>query len=89
MYMAVSAKGYFKPLYVSMCVMAFICGGFYHCVADMFYTMGGAVTWRQYVNIIPVTLGNLVGCNIVPLVRNGLNSKARHETHSVTLPKLQ
>lgn len=70
MYMAVSAKE--NPLrfaYISLCVMAFICGGFYHCVADMFYTVAGAMTERQYVNIVPVTLGNLLGCNIIPLVR--------------------
>ena len=86
MYMAVSAKGLLKPIYVSMCVMAFICGGFYHCVADMFYTMGGALTWRQYVNIIPVTLGNLLGCNVVPLVRIVLKPKAPSEKTGVYLP---
>lgn len=89
MYMAVSAKGLLKPLYISMCVMAFICGGFYHCVADMFYTLGGALTWRQYVNIIFVTLGNLIGCNIVPLLQNVLGPKGRHEKNSVALPKFQ
>lgn len=85
MYMAVSAKGLLKPFYVSMCVMAFICGGFYHCVADMFYTVAGAMTWRQYVNIIPVTLGNLLGCNIVPLVLTYRGSKEHHE-NSVAIP---
>lgn len=69
MYMAVTADGPMKPYYVSICVMAFICGGFYHCVADMFYTIAGARTWQQYVNIIPVTLGNVVGCNVIPFAK--------------------
>lgn len=86
MYMAVSAKGLLKPFYVSMCVMAFICGGFYHCVADMFYTAAGAMTWRQYVNIIPVTCGNLLGCNIVPLVLNYRGPKEPRGTPVVKLP---
>ena len=52
-----------------MCVMSFICCGFYHCVADMFYTLIGATTWRQYVNILFVTAGNIIGCNLVPFSR--------------------
>ena len=76
MYMAVSVKDVpMKPFYVSLCVMAFICGGFYHCVADMFYTIAGATEWRHYVNIISVTLGNLLGCNLVPLVKAALTPK--------------
>ena len=69
MYMAVSAPDNpMKLFYVCMCVTAFIMGGFYHCVADMFYTLVGARTWQQYINIFFVTAGNLIGCNLIPIV---------------------
>ena len=67
MYMAVTAK---ETIYTIFCVAAFITGGFYHCVADMFYTLCGASTWPQWVNIFFVTAGNIVGCNIVPYVKS-------------------
>lgn len=70
MYMAVSAPDNpMKLLYVGMCVMAFIMCGFYHCVADMFYTLAGATTWQQYLNIVFVTAGNMLGCNLIPLIK--------------------
>ena len=69
MYMAVNAPSENLPklLYASMCVMAFILAGFYHCIADMFYTLLGAVNLHQHINIIFVTLGNLIGCNLIPI----------------------
>ena len=67
MYMAVTAK---NTVYTAFCVAAFILGGFYHCVADMFYTLCGASTWSQYVNVLFVTAGNIVGCNVVPYVKS-------------------
>ncbi len=70
MYMAVSAPNNpMRLFYICMCVVAFILGGFYHCIADMFYTLEGAQNWHQYINVFPVTAGNLVGCNIVPLIK--------------------
>ena len=62
-------------IYTMLCVAAFILGGFYHCVADMFYTVCGASTWPQWVNIIFVTLGNFVGCNIIPYVSRSIQSR--------------
>ena len=86
MYMAVSSPDNpMRLFYVSMCVMAFICGGFYHCVADMFYTLAGAMTWQQYVNIFFVTAGNFVGCNIIPLAQKYHDPKGHHE-NSVATP---
>ena len=38
MYCAVSAQDTLRLVYIVMCVSAFILCGFYHCVADMYYT---------------------------------------------------
>lgn len=65
MYAATATKDK-NIIYTILCVSAFILGGFYHCVADMFYTLAGATTWPQYFNLIFVTLGNFIGCNIIP-----------------------
>lgn len=45
------------PLWVStLCVMAFILGGFNHCIADMFYVNNGAIlSW------FGVVIGNILG----------------------------
>ena len=67
MYMAVTAKqDAMKVLYVMLCVMGFIMGGFYHCIADMFYIIMGMDSWKCVLFTIPVTLGNFVGCNLIP-----------------------
>lgn len=49
-------------------IMAFVAIGFEHSVANMFFIplgifLGGDVTWTQFImnNLIPVTLGNIVG----------------------------
>jgi formate/nitrite transporter len=49
-------------------IMAFVSSGFEHCVANMYFIpagimMGAKVTWGQFIqwNLIPVTLGNIVG----------------------------
>lgn len=49
-------------------IMAFVCIGFEHSVANMFFIplgifLGAEVTWTQFFvnNLIPVTLGNIVG----------------------------
>lgn len=46
MYAAVTAKNEMKLFYIAFCIGAFILGGFYHCIADMFYTAIGAVNWQ-------------------------------------------
>ena len=57
-----------RLFYIMGCVMAFILGGFYHCVADMFYTLTGAMNGKQLFNMFFVTAGNIVGCNIYPAI---------------------
>ncbi len=48
-------------------IMAFVASGFEHCVANMYFIpagiMLGAVSWYDFIvwNLIPVTLGNIVG----------------------------
>ena len=50
-------------------IMAFVASGFEHCVANMYFIPAGiflgaaGVTWGNFfmANLIPVTLGNIVG----------------------------
>lgn len=49
-------------------IMAFVAMGFEHCVANMFFIplaifYGADITWAQFItdNLIPVTLGNIIG----------------------------
>ena len=69
MYCAVTARGPMRLFYIMICVAAFILGGFYHCIADLFYTWLGAGNMQQLCNVLFVTLGNLVGCNLIPLIK--------------------
>ena len=57
-----------KVLGIWFPIMAFVTIGFEHSVANMFFIpvgifLGGGVTWSQFFinNMIPVTLGNIVG----------------------------
>jgi formate/nitrite transporter len=52
-------------------IMAFVSSGFEHSVANMYFIpvgimLGAKVTWGQFIqwNLIPVTLGNIVGGGI-------------------------
>ena len=70
MYAAVS--GYketrsFVP--VVFCVAAFIICGFNHCVADMAYLalMQTGATWSHFALLLVDTLGNVIGCNLIPI----------------------
>lgn len=52
-------------------IMAFVAIGFEHCVANMFFIpagifYGAQVTWAQFFinNLIPVTLGNIIGGSV-------------------------
>lgn len=69
MYVAVStfATSGGKPIYAIMPVAIFILSGLNHCVADMFYTHLGSVDFVDYITLIPTTIGNFIGCNIIPL----------------------
>ena len=77
MYCAVNAKSAMRLFYIMICVSAFILGGFYHCVADLFYTWLGANNWHQIFNIVFITLGNFIGCNLIPVSRIIANRKNR------------
>lgn len=56
-----------KPIYAIMPVAIFILSGFNHCVADMFYCHLGCISLVDYQVLIPTTIGNILGCNIIPL----------------------
>lgn len=69
--MYVAVTGFAKTnsyLFLIMPVAFFILAGFNHCVADMFYTILGAQSVKEITHLIPTTLGNIAGCNIIPLV---------------------
>lgn len=68
MYIAVT--GYKKTQNYLFCIVPvafFILCGFNHCVADMFYTALGATEWKHLLHLIPTTIGNIIGCNLIPL----------------------
>lgn len=66
MYIAVKSWIDVQPLYTIFAVACFILCGFNHCVADMFYLNMGMMQVSDLLVLIPTTLGNLVGCNIIP-----------------------
>ena len=55
-----------NPIYAMLPVAIFILCGFNHCIADMFYLNMGAIKLKDYLVLIPTTIGNLIGCNIIP-----------------------
>lgn len=59
-----------NPFYAMMPVGIFILCGFNHCIADMFYLHLGCMDIFDYQILIPTTLGNLLGCNIIPWAIN-------------------
>ena len=59
-----------NPLYAMMPVGIFILCGFNHCIADMFYLHMSCTDIINYHVLIPTTLGNLLGCNIIPWAIN-------------------
>ena len=46
---------------ILLSVAAFILCGFRHCVADMYYVLLGATSWINWIGLISVTLGNVLG----------------------------
>lgn len=70
MFVAVSNA---KESYITiMCVVSFILLGANHCVADMAYTFFGATKdnfFPAVFALICTTIGNIVGCNIIPIVK--------------------
>ena len=59
-----------KVLAIFLPVMAFILSGFEHSIADMFYLHMSCTDILNYHVLIPTTLGNLLGCNIIPWAIN-------------------
>ena len=55
-----------NPFYAMMPVGIFIMCGFNHCIADMFYLHIGCMDILNYHVLIPTTIGNIIGCNIIP-----------------------
>ena len=49
-------------------VMCFILCGFGHCIADMFYYSIAAKSPSGFLPLAHTTLGNFVGCNLIPLI---------------------
>lgn len=69
MYIAVTGfKVTQNYLFIVAPVAFFILCGFNHCVADMFYTSLGATQWRDFIHLIPTTIGNVIGTNIIPCI---------------------
>ena len=71
---SVSTEG--KILAIMFPITAFIIGGYEHCVANMFFLPAGllakgefAARWPEMIhNLVPVTLGNIVGGVIIVLL---------------------
>lgn len=67
--MFIAVNGYKEtknPIIPVMGVAGFILGGFNHCVADMFYVSLGLMNLSDLWVLIPTTLGNLIGCCLIP-----------------------
>lgn len=57
-----------KPWVTMMCVVGFILTGVNHCVADMFYLFLGGFSWKGALALLCTSVGNLIGCNFIPLL---------------------
>lgn len=69
MYIAVFGYYYTQNLaFIIWPVAVFILSGFNHCVADMFYLILGSKSLKEFESLIPTTLGNVVGAQIIPLL---------------------
>lgn len=67
MYCAVTIKH--DDIYVIMCVATFILAQAQHCVADMFYLSAGYESLVDYLTLLPTTLGNFIGCCLIPFCK--------------------
>lgn len=67
MYIAVLGYSATKSnIFIAVPVMAFILSGFNHCIADLFYCSIVA-SKDGLLTIIPTTIGNFIGCNVMAL----------------------
>ena len=73
MYMAVQgsarAEMSYKPFVAMLPVVVFIFSGYAHCVADMFYYSAAQMYAQAALPVLFVTAGNVIGCNIPPLLK--------------------
>lgn len=72
MYVAVFAYNNGKSaIFTMLPVMVFILSGFCHCVADMAYMWFANPEevdfFTAFGNVIGATLGNIIGCNLIPM----------------------
>ena len=68
MYIAVSLYKTL-PLGTIMAVTAFVMLGAHHCIADMFYfvvSVGNFSVEKMFSSLIVTTIGNVIGCNLIP-----------------------
>lgn len=69
MYIAVSGfKRTRNYLFIVTPVAFFILCGFNHCIADMFYTALGMQCCEDLLHLLPTTIGNVIGTNLIPLM---------------------
>ena len=73
MYMAVQgsarAEMSYKPFVAMLPVAVFIFCGYAHCVADMFYYSAAQMYTQAALPVLFVTIGNVIGCNVPPLLK--------------------
>lgn len=71
MLMYIAVNYYERSLLVTVAsVAAFILLGAAHCIADMVYMMLGEVEpWIGLRSLLVVTVGNVFGCNIIPIAQ--------------------
>lgn len=77
MYLAVSIyKEKTNIVGILFCIPVFILSGFEHSIADIFYfSTSGIVSFRAFIFILEVILGNSVGAVILPLLSNTFKKK--------------
>ena len=66
--MFIAVKGYqdsHNITFVFVPVATFILADFNHCVADMYYLCLGAMKITDFGILIPTTIGNILGCNMI------------------------
>lgn len=74
MYIAVMGfKSQQNYLFIFVPVAFFILCGFNHCVADMFYLSLGTVEIEHWGSLIPTTIGNVIGTNLLPILGHHKN----------------
>lgn len=73
-----------KPWVTVMCVAGFILSGVNHCVADMFYLFLGGFTWTGALALTLTTVGNVIGCNLIPLLLSLHRLLLSHSTRPKT-----